>query len=230
MEKIHSQIQSLKDFTANASHELKTPLMMMNTEIDLAMKKQDAVERLPKIKQSLKRISALLDILTLITKLESGVKLEKEEVSLKDLAEENIEVIKDRIKQSTGEKKLSQGKISLTVTPPLTDVTVKANPALLSIVFKNLIENALTHAGPEVKVSVILDQHSFSVEDTGVGIAPDIQDKIFERFYQAEKSEDKANHSFGLGLYLVKKIVELHGWKLTVKSEVGKGSTFTIKF
>jgi signal transduction histidine kinase len=79
----------------------------------------------------------------------------------------------------------------------------------LEIALKNLLENACKYCGTTASISVIKTDHSLIVEDTGIGIAPEFQKKIFHRFWQLEKTENES-HSFGLGLYLVKKIVELH--------------------
>jgi signal transduction histidine kinase len=90
LEKIHTQIQALKDFTANASHELKTPLMMISTEIDIAVKKKDYEEGLLNIKEHVKRLSELLETLSLITRLESGTVCTKEKIALSPLLQEVV--------------------------------------------------------------------------------------------------------------------------------------------
>jgi signal transduction histidine kinase len=91
--KIHSQVQTLKDFIANASHELKTPLMMINTEIDIALKKQDYTDRLLTIKENIKRLSSLLDTLSLITRLENATTIEKESINLAEKTQTIVQEI-----------------------------------------------------------------------------------------------------------------------------------------
>ena len=215
LQRIHTQILSLKDFIAHASHELKTPLMMINTEIDLALKKKDYEDRLSNIKSGTKRLSDLLEHLSLITRLESTSALEKESITLQPLVEES---------RASLLKKYPTAQISLHIPR---GYTVLAHPMLLGIVIHNLLENACKYAGEGAQISFSADKQGFSVQDTGVGIAPAHQEKIFERFWQLEKTEEKG-YSFGLGLYLVKKILTLHGWKITVESELGKGTTFSI--
>lgn len=84
-----------------------------------------------------------------------------------------------------------------------------AHPVLLEVVIRNLLENACKYAGKKAQISFIADEKGFAVKDTGIGIAAEYQEKIFERFWQLENVEQEG-YSFGLGLYLVKKIVELH--------------------
>jgi signal transduction histidine kinase len=217
LEKIHTQILALKDFIANASHELKTPLMMISSEIDIALKKKDYEERLGNIKGHVKRLSELLDTLSLITRLESTNTFERKEVNVGDTVQKVL---------SEMEKKYPKKQIMVNIEKNL---TLQAHPSLLEIILKNLIENACKYAGEKAKITVTGTATSLSVSDTGVGIAPEFQGQIFERFWQMEKTEQEG-HSFGLGLYLVKKIVELHGWKIRVESEVGKGAKFVIEF
>jgi len=104
-----------------------------------------------------------------------------------------------------------------------------SHEVLLEIVVRNLLENACKHAGASVHIRFTADEDGFVIQDDGVGIAGAHIDAIFERFWQLEKVEQHG-HSFGLGLYLVKKIVVLHGWTIAVESKVGKGSLFRISF
>jgi signal transduction histidine kinase len=108
------------------------------------------------------------------------------------------------------------------------EITLQAHAWLIEIVLKNLLENACKYAGDKANISVIGTAHSLSVIDTWKGIAPEFQQQMFERFRQLEKTE-KIWHSFGLGLYLVKTIVQLHKRKIQVESEKGKGCTITIQ-
>lgn len=147
MQRIHDQILSLKDFIANASHELKTPLMMINSEIDIALKKKDYEERLLNIKDSTKRLSDLLDNLSLITRLESAPALQKEDVHLSTIVEQVIHDL---------HQKYPQKQISVSIDG---DSIVESHPVLLEIVIKNLLENALKYAGAKAKVSFVADEY-----------------------------------------------------------------------
>ena len=220
LEKIDHQVLSLKDFIWNASHELKTPLMMINTEIDLALKKKDYPERLSTIKNTTKRIASLLDHLSLITRLESSYRFEEKDLVLREVFSPL---------QKTLEMQYPWKKIQFQWDKT---IKIKANENLLTIVIKNLLENACKYAGDNADIIFIQTSHSFSIKDTGKGIPFEEQEKIFERFRQSEKTERNAteSHSFWLGLYLVKKIVELQKRKIKLISEEEKGSEFRIKF
>jgi signal transduction histidine kinase len=134
LQRISIQILSLKDFIANASHELKTPLMMINTEIDIALKKKDYEERFLNIKQNVKRLSDLLDNLSLITRLESLSQLDTKQVNMFELVQS---VLGDL------EKKYPEKRIQVFVHP---DLIISAQPVLLGIVIKNLLDNACKYA------------------------------------------------------------------------------------
>ena len=209
LEKLHRQFATLKDFTANASHELKTPLMMISSEIDLALKTKKYKESLMMIKSTTKRLSELLDQLSLITHLESQHTFSKETIFLCEFGN----VLVDRLKTSYPDADLQFNCDN--------ESFVTANASLLEIVITNLLENACKYAGKDAQISLIIHKDSLVVQDTGIGIDPAIHDLIFERFWQKEKTEN-TDHSFGLGLYLVKKIVELHGWNIDLTSEPRK--------
>jgi len=217
LEKIHNQVVSLKDFIWNASHELKTPLMMINTEIDLALKVKDYEKRLSVIKENTKRLSNLLEDLALITRLESSVHFEKEEVCLDDIFSDIKEMLMVKYPHKTINFQWEK------------EVKIRANKNLLSIVIKNLLENACKYSGESADIIFIQTSSSFSVKDTGKWISEEDQKHLFERFWQKEKVEGE-NHSFWLWLYLVKKIIELHQWQVTLVSEIWKGSEFVVQF
>ncbi|MDR3169389.1 MAG: HAMP domain-containing histidine kinase [Candidatus Peribacteria bacterium] len=197
MKKIQDQIQTLRDFIANASHELKTPLMVISTKVDLALKKKDYKERLLQIQSETNRISNLLETLLFITKLENTTQLEKVAVNLYDMLQDVVKGLEEKYQKNTINFRVEK------------TATVQAHPRLLEIISKNLIENAYKHAGEQLQITITATADGLTVSDTGKGIAPEIQDKIFERFWQLEKTEENG-YSFGLGLYLVKKIVQLH--------------------
>jgi signal transduction histidine kinase len=106
-------------------------------------------------------------------------------------------------------------------------ITAKGDPALLRQVLTNLISNAIKFSKPEGgTVTVRLTKKALSIQDTGIGIAQESLVHIFDRFYQAENS--RTNDGYGLGLALVKRIIDLHRWTISAKSTLDKGTTFVI--
>lgn len=218
LKRINSQITSLRDFISNASHELKTPLMMMNTEIDIALKKKDYEKHLINIKNSTKRIADLVDSLSLIAKLEANVKFEKENSNVYSICENQIDQI---IKNYTNKN----------INIECDDISLEKNLHcwLFWIVIKNLIENACKYAWTHADISIKFNESVFIISDNWIWIKKDDLKHIFERFWQVEKSE-KWKHSFWLGLYLVKKIVELHNWEIEANSTFWEWTEFVIKW
>lgn len=178
LKKIQDQMQTLKDFIAHAAHELKTPLMVISSEVDLALKKKDYKDKLLQIQSETNRISNLLETLLFITRLENTSQLETKQVNLYHMLQDVVKEIED---------KYQKNNIKLYVKK--TD-TVQAHPRFLEIISKNLIENAYKHAGENIQITVTTTKDGLTVSDTGKGIAPEIQDKIFERFRQLEKTEE----------------------------------------
>ena len=149
--------------------------------------------------------------------------LAREDVSLRELSEEVCETLNDAAKMKN---------ISLEVTGD--DGVIHGVQRLLYEVVYNLCDNAIkyNHPGGSVKVNVSQksDAVLLSVQDTGIGISPEHHDKIFERFYRVDKSHSKQSGGTGLGLSIVKHAVQYHGGKMTVDSEIGKGTTIKIIF
>ncbi len=106
------------------------------------------------------------------------------------------------------------------------NITVAGDTALLRQVIGNLLSNAIKFNTDKGRIDVTLGKDALKITDTGIGIAHAEQAHIFDRFYQADTS--RANDGFGLGLALVKRIVDLHGWTITLASKENKGTTFTV--
>ena len=110
------------------------------------------------------------------------------------------------------------------------NVTVLSSHELMSELAGNLIRNAIRYNKQGGSVTVSLNSSCLKVADTGIGIAKENMDKIFSRFFTVDKSHSGKNGGFGLGLAMVRKICLRHGWDISVESEEGKGSTFTVNF
>lgn len=218
-EKIHKQTLSLKDFVTNASHELKTPLMSMSTEIDYANKTKKYEEGLINLKQQVKWINGLLETLVTISKLEALETLKKESVDIDILTETIVSDI---------QKAYQQKNITLT-THLQKNISKKVHRESWNIIIKNILENAYKFTPEGGTIDIALDTKKLVIKDTGKGIAEKDLEHIRERFRQADRSKTDTK-SFGLGLHLVKLLVEKHGRKIAISSKVNKGTTCTITF
>ncbi|MFH0851383.1 MAG: HAMP domain-containing sensor histidine kinase [Candidatus Peregrinibacteria bacterium] len=211
-------MKRLEQFTQDASHELKTPLAALSSSLDLALKNERYREGILSAKQDLRQVAVLVERLLELARLDKFVR-----------ADESIDLT-SLIGESAGRFQSLAHEKHVVIKHELRDgVTVQGDAVLIRQVVENFLSNAIKFSKPAGgTVRVRLTSKALSVEDTGVGIAAETLPYIFNRFYQAEQS--RALGGFGLGLALVKRIVELHGWTVKAHSFLGKGSTFTVHF
>ena len=216
-----------QEFTANVSHELKTPLQSIIGSAELMengiVKAEDVPHFVGHIRKEASRLVFLIDDIILLTELDEGAEMPHEDVSLKVLAEEVCETLADAAKLKD---------VSLEVTGD--DGVVNGVRRLLYEVVYNLCDNAIKYNNPGGSVKVNVAQKPgevlLSVQDTGIGISPEHQDKVFERFYRVDKSHSKQSGGTGLGLSIVKHAVQYHHGKIAVESELNKGTTISVLF
>jgi len=220
--------QVRRDFIANISHELKTPLAAIRgyteTLRDGAMEEPESSHRfLGRILQQCSRLQTLLEDLLTLSRLENlEGQVEPQPVDLKSVLDDCLETLAPQI----GEK-----QINLEVNvKPLPDQT--GDPEALRRLFINLLENAIKYNHSEGRVTVQLspkDRHVIlQVDDTGIGIPSTSIDRVFERFYRVDKGRSRDEGGTGLGLAIVKHVAQLHGGRVEVESHLGKGSTFQV--
>ena len=216
-----------QEFTANVSHELKTPLQSIIGSAELMengiVKEEDIPRFIGHIRKEASRLVFLIDDIIRLSQLDEGAEMPHEDVSLKVLSEEICETLADAAKLKD---------VSLEVTGD--DGVINGVRRLLYEVVYNLCDNAIKYNNPGGKVEVAVAEQQgavkISVSDTGIGIAPEHQDKVFERFYRVDKSHSKQSGGTGLGLSIVKHAVQYHHGKITVESELNKGTTISVLF
>ena len=216
-----------QEFTANVSHELKTPLQSIIGSAELMengiVKAEDIPRFIGHIRKEASRLVFLIDDIIRLSQLDEGVEMPHEDVSLKVLSEEICETLADAAKLKD---------VSLEVTGD--DGVINGVRRLLYEVVYNLCDNAIKYNNPGGKVEVAVAEQQgavkISVSDTGIGIAPEHQDKVFERFYRVDKSHSKQSGGTGLGLSIVKHAVQYHHGKINVESELNKGTTISVLF
>ena len=217
--------QNRREFTANVSHELKTPLQGIIGSAELlenGMVQPDDVPRfVGHIRKEAQRLVTLIGDIIRLSQLDEGDEMPRETVDLLTLSQETADDL-----QAAAEQK----NVSLFVEGE--SMRVNGVRRLLYEVIYNLCDNAIKYnvEGGSVKVSVGTEggKAVVSVADTGIGIAPEHQSRIFERFYRVDKSHSKASGGTGLGLSIVKHAVQYHHGTVELKSEEGKGTTIRV--
>jgi two-component system phosphate regulon sensor histidine kinase PhoR len=216
-----------REFTANVSHELKTPLTSINGYAEMIANGMVEGEEVKKFAGIIQKEGTRL--LTLIESILNLSKLEDESVEKTYEEIDLYETIKDVVHKL--KPQAVSHKVNLEVDGEVTHV--KANKRMIEDLVYNLIDNAIKYnvENGNVLVSIKNEENNglISVKDTGIGIPQEEQDRIFERFYRIDKSRSKKIEGSGLGLSIVKHIVEYHNGSITLESEVGKGTTITIK-
>jgi len=216
-----------RDFVANVSHEFKTPLTAIQgfAETLLAGAIDDPQNRLRFLEIILehsRRLTRLTDDLLKLSKMDADrLELEIRRLSVSQFVESCIETTQ----RPAAEKDL---RISVNLQQPLPDIA--ADRRRLAEVLQNLLDNAMqyTPAGGQIMVSASADdaEVTFTVSDTGIGIPRADQFRIFERFYRVDVARSREVGGTGLGLAIAKHLVEVHGGRIWVDSEVGQGSQF----
>lgn len=217
-----------QDFTANVSHELKTPLTAISGYSELienGMATDEDVRRFAgEIHKNSKRLLTLINDIIRLSELDvTEQNLTTQEVDLYEIARTCVDML-----QVNGEKH------DITISLCGTSCVVNANREMMEELVYNLCDNAIRYnnAGGSVKVWVMKEnEHAvLSVTDTGIGIPKEDQERIFERFYRVDKSRSKSTGGTGLGLAIVKHIVEQHDAKLEIDSKLGEGTEIRVIF
>lgn len=225
---IETAMTAQKRFLGDAAHELKTPLTVLKTSLEINLMEKDLP---PSIKTMLK--SNLKDVITLETLTEGLLKLSS---SLTSKSLFHPTPVKPAIAQAIAQVSPLANKKHITFITksiPL-GLTITSDPSILSELLVIFLDNAIKYSNPHSTITISATTAKkfahLSIADQGIGIAPEHLPHIFERFYQADPSRSKsATNGFGLGLALAKQLVDKHHGQLEVDSTEGKGTTFTLK-
>ncbi len=235
MTRLHKLENLRRDFVANVSHELKTPVTSIQgyveTLIDGALdNREDANHFLKIVARQTARLDAIIDDLLMLSRIELNTDQDKIgliRVKMKEVLESAI---------LSCHPKANDKKIAIKIDCD-DNMFVKINPNLIEQAIINLMNNAVTYSPAQSEIILTVELHQqdeqtgkvrISVEDQGIGIEKEHLERLFERFYRTDKARSSANGGTGLGLSIVKHIAVAHGGSVTVKSEPGKGSTFIL--
>ncbi len=216
-------------FTSDASHELRTPLAVIHSHAELALSKprtaEEYRETLAACLKAASRMATLVDGLLMLARADAG-RLDGQfrEVDLRSVVEEVVD-------QYRPQAETSRIALSTSLDEP---APVRGDPALLARVSSNLLSNALryTPAGGRVHVALSAaggDGAVLAVEDSGCGIPAEDQDKVFERFFRADKARSRSQGGNGLGLAICKTLVEAHHGTIGFKSAPDRGTRFEVR-
>ena len=216
-----------REFTANVSHELKTPLTSISGYAEIMMnglvQPTDMGRFSGKIYQEAQRLITLVGDIIRLSQLDEKVQMEKRPVDLHMLASDVVKRLQDVARKN-------QITLMLTGKPTV----VNGNPQILDEMIYNMCDNAIKYNKPfgevEVNVVTVKDHPVLTVEDDGIGIPIDDQERIFERFYRVDKSHSRQIGGTGLGLSIVKHGAIYHKAKVELKSALGEGTTVRIVF
>ena len=220
--------QSRNQFVSNASHELKTPLATMKIMLETMIYQPDMPaevrqEFMEDMNHEIDRLTGIItDLLTLTRMDNKSDAMKLEDINLSELTEETVRLL-------TPAAQKRRQRLESTVAPAL---RMQGDRTKLNQVLYNLIDNAMkyTQDGGEIHVSLEErnEQLIWKVRDNGVGIPPEDQEHIFDRFYRVDKARSRETGGTGLGLSIVRQLVGMHQGQISVESEPGKGSCFTV--
>ena len=225
LERLSEAFEIQRQFTANAAHELRTPLALMQVQLDLYHSNghpdndADTVQMIKMVTEQNDRLNNMVKTLLYISELQTVVR--DDEIILDALVDEVLEDLEP----------LAEGK-NIRLIGKCKDITMVGSDILIYRLVYNLVENAIkyNHSGGQVTVTADRkEKHVYlSVEDTGAGIPEELKERVFEPFFRVDKSRSRELGGVGLGLALVREIVRVHDGNITVKSNPSGGTIFEV--
>jgi len=224
--RLREGVENLNRFNSDVSHELKTPLTVIKGEIEITLRKlrkpDDYIDSMHTIAYEADQIEHIVENLLLLTKYSrENISQTFEPCHLDAMVLNTLEKYDNAFKEKN---------IQL-IIEKFDPVIINANPVLLSIVFSNLIDNAIKYTPKHKHITISLYQEEkihFIIQDEGIGIPKEKLSKVTDRFYRVDKSRNKKIKGFGLGLSIVKNSIELHNGKMHMTSIVDRGTTVHI--
>lgn len=227
-DRLENAFQRQSRFTADAGHELRTPLAVLHTNLELALSRPRKEEEFREIIEycllSSTKMRSLIDALLMLARADAGhLQANFSELDLRSVAQTSVAQHQSKAKN-----------INLDASVPDEPVMVQGDPTLLGMILSNLIQNALRHTHDEGHVNVAVRREGnngvITVTDDGIGIPLDAQPHLFERFYRVDASRNRHTGGHGLGLAICKSLAETQHGTIACESSPGVGTTFTLRF
>lgn len=221
---IERAMRAQVQFVSDASHELRTPLTVLMTTNEVALRKKTLDEKKARAVfqrniDEVEKMRELTDNLLQLTQVDNQ-QIEKQAVDMAKLVRDTV----DRYQPVADKKQVA-------LDMQVVSVTHVVAVAAVTQILGTLIDNAIKYSPPDSTVVIRLDGQTLSVVDQGIGIAKQDQAKIFNRFYRSDEARTRGYSSgYGLGLAIARAVAGNHGYQLSVKSEPGRGSTFSLHF
>jgi len=227
LERLDASFHQVRQFSADASHELQTPLTILKGEIEVALRSPRTADEyravLTSALEEIDRLTRLVDGLLLLARADAGVlRMDRRPVDLTKLVEDVC-----------GQAKVLADARGVVLRPEgMEPLTISGDYDRLRRMLLNLVDNGLKYTPSGGRVGISLRREgpwaALRVADTGIGLSPEEQKKIFERFYRSPEAKSRGEGGAGLGLCIARSIVEAHGGKIRIESAPGQGSAFTV--
>ncbi len=227
--RLEQSVMQLKQFSSDASHDLKTPLTIIRGEIEIALRKnrssKEYIKTLTSIQEEARKLEIIIENLLFLSRMDSPAQT----LSFKAVPlDEIILNVFEKVDQLANKKGL------ILLIGEMEPTLIRGEPILLNRLVLNIFDNAIKYTPARGRVDISLEKTGKNVclivKDSGIGIPGESLPHIFDRFYQVDKSRSQRSQGSGLGLSIVKKIADIHGAEVEVKSELNKGTEFRVIF
>jgi len=227
--RLERSVLQIKQFSSDASHDLKTPLTVIRGEVDIALRKNrppaEYIKTLTSVREEAKKLERIIDNLLFLSRIDS-----------RDYQRSFEKVHLDEILLEVFEKTtpLANKKQLAYVLEKMERISMPGDHILLSRLLMNLVDNAIKYTphGGRIRISLknTGEKSRLTIQDTGIGIPENALPFIFNRFYRVDQSRSQRNEGAGLGLSIVKKIADIHQVEVDIHSQLNKGTTVLVSF
>lgn len=235
LQPIEQNYEQMRQFTADASHELRSPLTAIKTSVDVIRSHPERihnadVQKIAAIAQASEQMTHLVEDLLFMARFDNGGDRDRQDLlfSPSELLEDLLEALEPQIQEKEITLRTNLHELKLDQT------NIYGDPQQIRRLFVNLLENAIAYTSQSGEIQVNLAEHEnfleINITDTGIGIAAEDLAHIFERFWRADRARNRRSGGSGLGLSIAQAIAHRHGAVINVSSEIGLGSCFSVKF